>query len=397
MTLFSKLTACLAQDVLTDAERNKLFLSLTDPNSVYHYRDLFHSLVNKRRQMAIGLRPELAQSNLRTIYNTPEYKSLVQRGGTATSCAPKRLNEVLEQVALKHFDSISRMWAYIELDTIIQRRSSAANFTPGMTFIDDEYQGLLVEDIKCSSLQVYSPHKEGLFSLRDAVCLANIDLFVLEQGWYELLPLLDLSAQGCHFILLHNPNEAKYPCLASSAMITCGSRYKQWLSHSEFFQHNNWHCLFNELTVKKLTNTGAFTSLSAQAKTLQSFDNQCISSINDETSLCEILRLTTAGQKMQRLYLLYLAQKAMANCLKQAGYRCAYTIIDNPWLLNFYAQLGSDAYIDTGCYAIEPGSNPTYRGMWLIEEFNFQYSSIDFRQYKQMVRNKVCNNEVNDA
>ena len=347
--------------------------------------------------MILAIAPQFKQANLRTIYRSEEYQALVIQGGTATSSASKQFNEILEKVAIKHFGSLSQMWAMVEVEQIVKRQLGFSNFIPGMTFVDDEYQGQLIDDVEKSRLIVSSPHREGLFKLSDAICLANIDLFVLEQGWYELLPLLDLSAKGSHFVLLHSPNNNVSPCLASSAMITGWPNRQQWLSHAPFFQHENWQCLFTNESVHQLNNTGAFKLLTADAPTLECFDQNCIEKVHSKSSICEILRLTTAGQKMQRLYLLYLAQKEMANCLHNAGFRCAYTIIDNPWLLNFYAQLGSSAYIDTGCYAIDDNSNPTFRGMWLVEEFNFQYSSIDFRKYKKMVRSKVCKKEVNDA
>ncbi|WP_414932127.1 acyl-homoserine-lactone synthase [Vibrio europaeus] len=397
MTLLSKLISCLEQDTLRDTSQKKLFHYMTNDHHCSSYRDLFESLINKRRQMVLAIAPQFKQANLRTIYLSQEYQELVNQGGTATSSASKYMNEILEKVAVKHFGSLSQMWALVEVEQIVQRQLGFSNFIPGMTFVDQEYQSQLIDDVEKSQLIVSSPHREGLFKLSDAICLANIDLFVLEQSWYELLPLLGLSAKGSHFVLLHAPNNNTSPCLASSAKITGWSNSKHWLSYTPFFQHKNWQCLFTDESVNQLNKTGAFKSVSADSPTLKCFDQDCIEKVHNKSSICEILRLTTAGQKMQRLYLLYLAQKEMANCLYRAGFRCAYTIIDNPWLLNFYSQLGSSAYIDTGCYSIEDTSNPTFRGMWLVEEFNFQYSSIDFRQYKKLVRSKVCKKEVNDA
>ncbi len=397
MTLLSILTSCLGEDVLSETSQQKLFHGIIHNTSGTHYRSLFDALINKRCQMTYGINPRLIQANLRTIYKSKEYAQLVSQGGTATSCASKKVNQALEKVAIKHFGSLSRLWAHIELEVIGNRQVGVSPLTPGITFYDEEYSGQLVDCVETSPLIVSSPHREGLYSLSDALCIANIDLFVLEQSWYELLPLIDLSAIGCHFILLHTPNAHSHPCLASSAMITSGTKQEEWLSHTPFFQHSNWRCLFNEQSIRALNRTDAFSQLTARAHTLEQFDTECLAKIESKFAICEILRLTVAGQKRQRLYLLYLAQKKMAQCLKNAGFQCAYTIIENPWLLNFYSKLRGHAYVNLASYIIEGEANPTYRGMWLVEAFNFQYSSIDFLQYKYMARSKMRSKEVNDA
>lgn len=397
MTLLSTLTSCLGEGVLSETSQQRLFHEIIHNPSGCHYRSLFESLINKRCQMAYSVTSRLQQANLRTLYKSKEYAQLVSEGGTATSSASKELNQALEKVAIKHFGSLSRMWAHIELEVLSKRQVGSSTLAPGITFNDADYSGQLIENVETSSLVVSSPHREGLYSLGDALRIANIDLFVLEQSWYELLPLIDLSATGCHFILLHCPNGHSHPCLASSAMITSGLKRKEWLSHTHFFQHSGWQCQFNEQSVRALNHTDSFDQLTSTADTLEEFDANCIAHLNSHSTICEILRLTVAGQKVQRLYLLYLAQKKMAQCLNDAGYQCAYTIIENPWLLNFYDQLSGHAYVNLASYIIEGEASPTFRGMWLVEAFNFQYSSIDFRQYKQMVRSKVRSKEVNDA
>lgn len=397
MTILSSLKSCLREDLLHDSSRLQLFLALTSPDLPYSFRHLFHTLIIERQQMVIRANPSLCHANLHQIYLSNEYQLLVNVDPPQTECLQRQIDYYLEQVALKHFGCLSQMWAHIELELISQRQCGFSPYTPGITFDDHQYQGQLVEDVALSELVVSSPYREGLYSLSDAICLSCLELFVIEQHWYELLPLLEHSATGCHFILLHTPTPDTQPCLAASAMINRWDEADKWLSFSSFFQNPHWQSLVTTQQLIQLNQLNSFHHMLNQPSSLSDFDNYCTQNVADPESICEILRLTTAGQKMQRLYLLYLAQKRMAHCLFQAGYRCAYTIIENPWLLNFYRQLGEKSYIDTGCCSINDQSSPTFRGMWLVEEFNFQYSSIDFRSYKQMVRNTVNRKEVKDA
>ncbi|UPQ86954.1 acyl-homoserine-lactone synthase [Vibrio sinaloensis] len=397
MTLLSTLSACLQRETLDDAARHELYRQLTQDSCFVFYRDWFTSLINKRKQMVLDRHPKFVHSSLSTIFHSAEYLQLVDEGPTASSTARRELNWALEKVALKHFHSLGKMWAWLEISKIQHDKQLTTQLAPGLSYMDDDYHGLLVDDVARSDLFVTSPHSEGLFTIAQAICLANLKLFVLEQSWYELLPLLHHSAKGCHFVLLHQPIPDTPPCLAASAMITDWAQHKRWLSFSPFFQHQHWQPLIEERTSKLLNQSGAFVNLVPNIGSLADFDHQCRENVNSSAKLCEILRLTTAGSARQRLYLLYLAQKEMAKALYRAGYQCAYTIIENPWLLNFYAQLSDCAYINTGRYCIDHLGYPTYRGVWLVESFHQQYTCIDFKQYQQMVRTTQRNLEVHDA
>ncbi|NOH81599.1 N-(3-hydroxybutanoyl)-L- homoserine lactone synthase LuxM [Vibrio sp. RE86] len=397
MRLLNTLTACLFEDELRTSTRKALLQTLMDYQSNGDFRSLFSSLINLRREEVLKLVPDSSYSSLCCLYQSEQYLKLVEIGGIPTLYADKATNEQLERVAIKHFGSLSEMWAHTELACIKEHQLESFEELPDMPFLDDEYEGLLVNNIKSCSLVVSSPHKAGTFSLSNAIYLANIELFVLEQRWFEMLPLLKQASENCHFILIHKSAQSEIPCLAASAMITDWTRHDKWLSFTPFFQHSHWVCELSAHSINLINQTGAFKSLSQHVLSVEMFDGDCVNKVSSPSSVCEILRLTTSGKKMQRLYLLYLAQKKMAECLSNSGYQCAYTIIDNPWLLNFYAQLGSNTYIDTGSYTIDNQSRPTFRGMWLVEQFHLKYSSIDFRQYKQMAKNSERNQEVSNA
>ncbi|NVD06431.1 N-(3-hydroxybutanoyl)-L- homoserine lactone synthase LuxM [Vibrio sp. JPW-9-11-11] len=397
MTLLTTLSTCLQLEVLDDTAQAELYEQLTHSSCFVSYQNRFTSLINKRKQMMLDRYPQFTHSSLSTILHSPEYLQMVGDGATATTAATRELNLALEKVALKHFQSLGKMWAWVEVTQIQRHKTYTTQLAPGLSYIDSHYRGALIEDVAHSDLLVTSPHSEGLYSMSDAICLANLKLFVIEQSWYELLPLLHHSSQGCHFVLLHQPHPDTPPSLASSAMITDWTQRQRWLSFSPFFQHKQWQPLLNDRSLHLLNQTGAFVNLVPNNGCLANFDHQCREKVDSNAKLCEILRLTTAGSARQRLYLLYLAQKEMAQALHRAGYQCAYTIIENPWLLNFYAQLSDSAYINTGRYCIDHLGYPTYRGIWLVESFHQQYASIDFKQYQKMVRTTQRSLEVNDA
>lgn len=397
MTLQYLLNECMQEDVLTDLSRHQLLTALVASSSKYPFRPLFEALITKRRKMVETQDPHFLNSDLNAIYQSDTYTKLVKQGGISTSVADMSLNAPLEKLAIKHFGSLSQMWAHAELMCITQRQLNISTPSPDICFSDDNYDGQLIDDIAFSSLVVTSPYKSGLFSLRDAICLANIELFIIEQKWYEILPLIHQSLSGKHFILLNVNRDSAYPCLVSSAMITDWSQKEHWLSFKPFFQHNKWRCELTDQSLEHINATGVFNSFPYTPNKTDQFDRHCLEHAQEPQAICEILRLSTAGSNVQRLYLLYLAQKIMASCLNARGYRCAYTIIDNPWLLNFYYQLGQECYINTGSYSINQQSSATFRGMWLVERFNFKYSSIDFRLYKKMAKGRASKGEVSDV
>ncbi|MBF4444022.1 acyl-homoserine-lactone synthase, partial [Vibrio anguillarum] len=65
-------------------------------------------------------------------------------------------------------------------------------------------------------------------------------------------------------------------------------------------------------------------------------------------AVCEVLRLTVSGNAQQKLYFLYLAQKKLIQILNQMGYKIGFTIIEQPFILNFYQTIEPKSYFRSG-------------------------------------------------
>ncbi|MCG9682628.1 acyl-homoserine-lactone synthase [Vibrio sp. Isolate23] len=391
MKIIKMLSSFLEEDRLSQTQSNELLKKIAD---IPQHTKILEALISKRKQQVLKVRTDLNLKDLNTLLGTKEYVSLTKQK-PATGELAEELDYFLEQVALKHFESLPLLWALVERYKLHSKRLGTAPKTPTLSYNDSDYYSDLIAEISKAPLIVSVPFDDGLYRINDAVLLSNIELFIIKQKWYELLFLMEHSSSGQHFVMFHSSTESKYPCLCSSAMVTDWQHKHRWLSFSPFFQHEAWLLLASKGTIKEINRTGAFNQLNENLSTLEQFDSDCMAKANYSSKLCEILRLTVSGNQIQQLYLLYLAQKEMAKQLAEAGYGCAYTIINNPWLLNFYARLERDAYVHCGCFDL--GECPTYRGMWLVQEFNRQYTNIDFKRYKSMARQKIMILEESDA
>ncbi|NRF14015.1 acyl-homoserine-lactone synthase [Vibrio coralliilyticus] len=393
MNIIEMLSSCLQEDMLSRAQSKELLHKIADTPQ---HAEILGALISKRKFQVLQVRSDLKLKDLNTLLGTDEY-AFFTRKKPVTGDLTEELKFFLEQVALKHFESLPLLWAQVERHKLRSKQLSALTDTPKLSYSDIEYYSDLIEEISEDPQIVSVPFDDGLYRLSDAILLSNIELFVIKQKWYELLFLMEHSSSGQHFVMFHKSGENKYPCLCSSAMITDWQHKHRWLSFSPFFQHERWSLLISKESVDSLNKTGVFNGLSNNLPTLEQFDSDCMAKANSSYKRCEILRLTVCGNQIQQLYLLYLAQKQMAKQLAQSDYGCAYTIINNPWLLNFYAQLEGNAYVHCGSFGINQGECPTYRGMWLVKEFNRQYSYINFKRYKSMARQKIMTLEKSDA
>ena len=108
--------------------------------------------------------------------------------------------------------------------------------------------------------------------------------------------------------------------------------------------------------------------------------------MSDKSAICEVLRLTVSGNTQQRLYFLYLAQKELMSVLHQVGYKIGFTIIEQPFMLQFYQAIDPKAYFHSGYCELNDDGTTIYRGLWNFEVMVKVFNNTDFRRYKHAVR-----------
>nr|MBF4279964.1 acyl-homoserine-lactone synthase [Vibrio anguillarum] len=102
-------------------------------------------------------------------------------------------------------------------------------------------------------------------------------------------------------------------------------------------------------------------------------------------AVCEVLRLTVSGNAQQKLYFLYLAQKKLIQILNQMGYKIGFTIIEQPFILNFYQTIEPKSYFRSGYNDLNNNGKQSYRGFWIIERMDKVFSDTNFRDYRHAV------------
>ncbi|MGD8111062.1 acyl-homoserine-lactone synthase [Vibrio sp. TRT 17S01] len=365
---------------LTNEQINDIFNFIVELERTESIHSLLSIIVESRKKTLLRNNPNFINDNLNKIFASKEYQSLIIED---SYLSPQSEHLLIEKFALKFFDSILKMWASYELHKVKSRCLGHCDERCSISLNEDEYTGQLVENISTTDLQVKTPYEPGVYSLKDAILVSNIHLFVLEQKWFELLDTLSLSAEGRHFVLLRLTDS--YPILASSALVQDWSERHSWLSFSPFFQHDGWEMLARENHFESISQLQVFKYMPPKHTSLRSFDKECSSLICNGDKACEILRLSTSGSTKQRLFILYLAQKEMAKSLSLNGFEIAYTIIDNSWLLRFYRALAPGNYVDLARYSINENKLFTYRGMWLIENLAKSFEQHNFKSYSKLV------------
>ncbi|WP_070965229.1 acyl-homoserine-lactone synthase [Vibrio sonorensis] len=372
----------LDQNSFDNALSLVLFQALDDYVDNNATESPFRVIVNSRVEQLTDLSSSNTSHNYDYLFTSSQYKGLLFSDHQPDVLCD--LCKTIELIGYKHFGSILDLWARYECYRITGK-ACLERTKMGLCRDDNAYSGLIIDDISSQTSPVFSPFHDKPMSLAQAVVLSNLALFVIEQKWYEMLLSIDLSSKGQHFVLFFN-QEGRHPLLVSSALVQDSHKLEHWLSLTPFFQHSGWQLIANQKACQLIADTGVIPSLPLHgASDLKQFDELCWPNLIEPEKVVEILRLTTAGRPTERMYILYLVQKRIAETFSSQGYKMILTIIDQPWLLLFYQGLSEGAYIHIAKMKINNSNNHTYRGAWLVEEFARQSLKHDFQSYKSIV------------
>lgn len=346
---------------------------------------IFQSVTDYRRNQLIALFPENKAKSFSVLFESMDYRDLVQRYPSTLS----PYIAALELVASQCFMHWLEFWCECEIAAIKAKPSALENpaLSTKLPFEDSAYYGAMIERIEDAQLMVKTPSDSQAMSLSDAITLSNLELFIQGEKWYEMLPLLSLSQTGKHFILLKHPDNEAVPTLVASALIQDWSIHDSWLSYVPQFSNVQWHYCLPNHGYEELTRLQLFTpSTLLKCYSLPEFDSKFKLLLSETQSVCEVLRLTVSGNAQQKLYFLYLAQKELMNVLHQAGYKVGFTIIEQAFMLNFYQSIDKKAYFHSGYCDLNNDGKETYRGFWNFEMMVKAFNQTDFRAYKRAVR-----------
>jgi acyl homoserine lactone synthase len=348
----------------------------------------FADLVAARKAKILAAYPDLACGNLASLFEHPQAIEFIRHQPIVEI---PELWHGIEIAAIELFGSLPACWAAYERFLILQRNQGTPLSVSQSLPTDEQcYQSEIVHRIEADSRQFLTLHCSAPLTLSDAIALINLDVFIIEQKWYEMLFSLQLSQRGSHF-LLYFVSLDTYPVLVSSALIQHWHERQHWLSFDPFFQGMKWFpCQIPDIG-KHLYQTGVLHD-TVNLQPITCYDEASFSEyIKNPDAICELLRLTVSGSKNFRFFLLYFCQKQLANTLVKYGKKLSFTIIEEPIMLRFYQNLDRICYLNQSFCDINQDNIVTFKGFWLNEAMATELNNFNYSRYKSLVigqRNK---------
>ena len=383
MQLILSLRSLLTCDLPIDQKQQMLIALVINSYPSQQRSDLFLSVTEHRKQQLVTLFPEHHNKSFSVLFELIDYRELIQN-------YPSTLSEeiaLLEQVVGECYRHWLDFWCECEIAAI--KANSIIDTTASdieLPLEDKAYYGLLLDNIENSDLLVTTPSHPQKMLVKEAITLSNLELFIQGEKWYEMLPLLSLSQKGKHFVLLKHPNDGKVPILVASMLVQDWSSRQTWLSYAPQFSNEQWQFCLPTQGYDTFAALPIFQPALSKCDSLPEFDRQFQLRLSAKSTVCEILRLTVSGNTQQKLYFLYLAQKKLVRILHLVGYKVSFTIIEQPFLLDFYKTIDPKAYFHSGYCNLNNDNKRTFRGFWIIEMLDKVFSNNDFHDYKQAVR-----------
>lgn len=385
MKLTSSLGSLLASSLSIEKKQQALIVLMINTYQPQERTELFQNVTEYRRNQLELLFPEHQNKSYSVLFELIDYRDLIQRYPNTLSAEIVHLEEAVGQCYVHWLD----FWCECEIAAIKAKSPLHSNSIShvDLPINDSAYYGAIIEQIEDDKLVVQAPsHPQGM-PISDAIALSNLEVFIKGEKWFEMLPLLHLSQGGKHFVLLKHPVDEAFPTLVSSALIQDWSNNDTWLSYAPPFSNEQWQYCLPNYGYDELAGLQLFTPFTlSKCYSLPEFDQQFQLQLSDKRALCEVLRLTVSGNTQQKLYFLYLAQKELMSVLHQIGYKIGLTIIEQPFMLQFYQTIDSKAYFHSGYCELNNDGTTIYRGFWNFEMMVKAFNNVDFRGYKHAVR-----------
>ncbi|EDP58026.1 acyl-homoserine-lactone synthase [Vibrio sp. AND4] len=361
--------------------------TILDDFNTQERKAIFQSVTDYRKKQLIALFPEHKAKSLSVLFELMDYRDLIQNYPSNFSPYIAALEIVVSQCFMHWLE----FWCECEIRAIKQK--SLINNQPisqlSLPLEDEAYYGILIDELEHSDMMVRTPSHANIMSISDAVTLTNLELFIKGKKWYEMLPLLSMSQTGKHFVLLKKVNSEEANVLVSSMLVQDWDNRDSWLSHAPQFSNSKWNYCLTNLECSNLEHLGVLESItSLNIQSIEEFDNTFKKALKDKHKVCEILRLAISGNTRQKLFFIYLTQKKLAQVLYTHGYKVSFTVIDQPFILDFYSNLKEGGYCSLGFCDLNNNKTLTYRGFWNITNLNAEFNKLSFYDYINLVNNK---------
>ncbi len=360
-------------------------------------RDIFEIIINKRSEQLVnsGL-SSCSSGNLDSQYQSESMAILI----TSTELfGVPNFYRYVEQQSQSLFGGLLIFWAeyqrFILMLDAQQVETIALNEelkVLAKVELENGFHAELVQNIEADCRKFLTYFSDQPLRLSNANALMNLETFVKQQHWYEMLFELDLSARGEHFIL-YQCDEHGRKTLLSSAKIQRWNKKDDWLAFAPFFQSDSWEVSLSDRNIRTLEASGMFDgSLSnrLELSTPQQLDQSFSQSLALGHDCCELIRMAVSGSTSRLNTILYLSIKHIALFMKQVGMKGVYVITEQPALLYFFQSVNlysedPDCYVPMTNQQITPTKPYTYKGLILSDPMVKAIGECNYKQYYKQV------------
>lgn len=330
--------------------------------------------------------------NLKHTFTCPTAKYVISHFPIQT--LPPYYSDI-EYLANTYFEHILDCWAEYLLFVIhLHAIDNVAEIDHKQQLLELDstpYQSEIIDDISTDKRCFTTCFSNKCFSLSDANMLINIETFIKQQGWYEMLYDMETSAKGEHFIL--------YQQVAHCVLLSCSVHIKRWrnrqswLAFSAFFQSDKWNMKLDEKKLRSLEFFGLLdqkTGYAMRVDSIEKFDTDLIQRINQQEVMCEVIRLAIAAPARKLNYLLFTATKELMIALNSVGLRAVYIITEQPAIRYFFESVNLSyrevsPYVSLCEFKVSDETPVTEQGIYFSEPMSQAIAKCDYKAYYQKV------------
>ncbi|NGN97424.1 autoinducer synthase [Grimontia sp. S25] len=382
----------------TESNKQAFMQSVEEYMYENHYFDLFEKIVSYRVNEIHQMQDQDApRGNLYTTLTSPLAQTIT--GVKPINNLPS-LFLYIERTAIAFYGDILMCWAEFKAFQINQqaKRHLQAHYdeqcppSGSEENVSEMYRYEVVEDIRNDERLFLTSHSLYPMTLSLANVLINLETFVKQQHWYEMLYYLDISASGEHFILYQDIG-GQAPLLLSSALIQRYEQHDNWLTFDPFFQTDSWTLTLSNEKISTLEQSGIFSNRLKSKLNMQSvekFDYSLLRAVTQKQAVCEIIRMAISGPREKLNHVLYLTLKYLTLKLADIGLEVAYTIVEQPSILGFYQSVNNDSknilpYVALCQQQVAGTALTTYQGVVFTGPMSQAFEENSFRDYNKRI------------
>lgn len=258
--------------------------------------------------------------------------------------------------------------------------------------LEHGYYAELILNIEKDERRFLTHFSSRELRLSNANTLLNLETFVKQQHWYEMLFELNLSAKGEHFIL-YQQNDDDSCTLIASAKIQRWNEKSNWLAFTPFFQSESWTVSLGDHNVNALEASGMFNDrldINLNLSAPRDLDQSFAKSLKHGQDCCELIRMAISGPTSKLNTVLFLTIKHIAIFMENFGIKGVYVVTEQPALLYFFQYVNlysdmSDCYVPMAYQQINPSSPYTYKGLILSDPMVKAIGECNYKQYYKQV------------